>query len=65
MEIPVNWQQFVDLSFYAICTGGLAYMVKFLSKISDSINELNKQMAVIIERTGSHENRIQKLEVGG
>lgn len=65
----LEFSRFVEWAFGAIIAGGAAYSTRFLSQISRSIAELNKQVSVIIERTAWHEKtitrhdeRISKLE---
>lgn len=40
----------------------LYYGVQQLSKMRDSMERLNKALAVVIERTANHEKRISNLE---
>lgn len=47
------------LSFIA---GLLAFAVTFLKEMADSVNRLNSQMAVVIERMATYDARIEKIE---
>lgn len=57
-----HYQQTIDTLFYAIVTGGIGYACTFLAKLSKAISELNKNIAVVIERMADHDYRIQRLE---
>jgi hypothetical protein len=43
----------------AICGAYIAYNV---NKLTDSVNELNTKIAVVVTRVDSHEHRLNKLE---
>ena len=57
-----DYQPIVATAFYAVITGGIGFMIHFLSNLNGSISELNKQIAVVIEKMSDHDRRIQKLE---
>ena len=38
------------------------YIAKTLSKLTDSVGELNTNVAVLLEKTDGHEKRITRLE---
>jgi hypothetical protein len=58
----MEFVKFVEWAFYGIVSGCAIYLVTILSSIKDSIDKLNINMAVIIEKTHYHEKRIEKLE---
>ena len=58
----MDFTKFVEWAFYGIIGGCSVYLVTIISGIKDSIDKLNINMAVIIEKTSSHEKRIEKLE---
>ena len=59
-----HWQSLIDTAFYAIVSSALGLAVKFLCEIGKSISELNKRIAVVIEKLADHDYRIQRLEQG-
>lgn len=68
----MQFDQFVSWAFQASLTGAVIYGVTLLGRMRDSIDELNIKVAVIIERTASHEktldfhnDRITKIEARG
>ncbi len=58
----MDFAKFVEWTFYGIIGGCSVYLVSIISGIKESIDKLNINMAVIIEKTSSHEKRIEKLE---
>ena len=57
-----GWLMAIDRMFFAILTGLLAFAVSFLKDVADSVNKLNVQMGVVIERMENYDERIEKLE---
>lgn len=65
----MNFDSFKDvllIGLAGICIAILSFLgnslLSILSKIKDSIDELNKQIAVVIERTDNHEKRLDRIE---
>jgi hypothetical protein len=54
----MDFAAFKDWAFLGVLTGG----VYILWQIKTSVDELNVKIAVVINRTDSHEKRIEKLE---
>jgi len=57
-----GWPMAIDRMFFAILTGLLAFAVSFLKDVADSVNKLNVQMGVVIERMDNYDERIEKIE---
>jgi hypothetical protein len=62
MDSPADWQQFVDRCFYGVVTGGIAFLVISLQRLCNSVNRLNKNIAVIIRAISDHDHRIKRIE---
>jgi len=58
----IEFNQFVQWAFYALISGCAMYLTTILNGLKTSVEELNIKMATIIEKTSSHEKRIEKLE---
>lgn len=58
----IQFTDFVQWSFYGLISGCAIYLTSILSGLKLSVDELNIKMATIIEKTSSHEKRIEKLE---
>jgi len=58
----MDFVKFVEWVFYGVIGGCSIYLVTIISGIKESIDKLNINMAVIIEKTHYHEKRIEKLE---
>lgn len=58
----LNFGKFVDLAFYAIVTGAIIFAANKMDKVSDSINDLNQKIAVVIVQVGAQDKRIDRLE---
>lgn len=65
----MEWQQFLGWAFQGLIAGCVAYGVAILSKMSKSIEELNKHVAILLERDSAkqyrlddHETRLRQLE---
>lgn len=65
----MDFGKFVEWAFLAIIGGSVAWSAGFLSRISQSVTELNVKLATIMERLSwqsreldDHGNRIRKLE---
>ena len=55
-------QQFFDWAFKSIITGCIVYGVGVMSKLQASVENLNVNVAVVIERVANHEKEIERLE---
>lgn len=59
---PLNFAQFIDWIFL----GGIAFLaqqgVKRMGELSESINQLNTKMALVIATTSTQDKRIETLE---
>lgn len=58
----MDWSQAKDLIIEFLAAGICTVLVYELHELRTSVNSLNEKMALIIERTTSHETRISKLE---
>lgn len=56
----MQFSEFVQYCFYGVASGGTMLGVKILWSLKDSIDTLNKQIAIIIERTTYHEKQLEK-----
>lgn len=67
MELPVSdspqYIHLVTWGFYGMISLIGWIGLRLLSKLSDSVGELNKKVAVVIERVDSHEKRLDKHDV--
>lgn len=66
-----DYSQFVDWVFTGVLSGGVIVGVNILSKLRDSVERLNTNVAIIIDKVDrhesnldSHEERIRALEFG-
>lgn len=54
-----------DVATWAFCAGWSAiglFIAGRISSMSESVEKLNVNVAVVIEKVGNHEKRIEKLE---
>jgi hypothetical protein len=56
----VEWAQFVQWAFYGLITIIAMYTARSIKKLVSSVELLNKNVAVIIEKTKWHEKIIDK-----
>lgn len=54
----MQFEPFVMRLFMAILCGGATLGITFLSKISSKLSDLDKKLAVIIEKNNQHEKEI-------
>jgi hypothetical protein len=54
----MDFNEFKEWAFLGLLSGG----VYILYTLKQAIDDLNIKMAVIIEKTGNHERRIENLE---
>lgn len=65
MEFTAFYQQLFWLSFTVIgvlITGIAGYVAAQLHALSESVNALNKNVAVILEKVSAHESEIGELK---
>lgn len=53
---------FVDKVLWSMLAGSVLMGVNQLKDISTTISTLNERMAVVVERVGNHEKRLDTLE---
>jgi len=56
----MEFSHFVEWAFYGILSGCALFAVSILSKLNSSVAELNAKVAVVIEKTLSHEKRLDR-----
>jgi len=59
----IDWHEFFTWMLLGGISAIASYIAKSVGKMSKSIEDLNRHMAVIVERTTNHEKRISKLEL--
>ncbi len=58
----MEFQEFVRWMFYGLMGSVGTYGVYILNQMKDSVEKLNINVAVVIERTENHEKRLDRLE---
>lgn len=58
----IHWNDFASWLFYGVMGGCSVYGVSILSGLKCSVDSLNIKVATLLERTATHERRIEKLE---
>lgn len=61
----VKWNDFVGWLFFALLSYFAYDMNTTMKDMSHSVNDLNKNVAVVIFQSANHEQRIQTLEHKG
>lgn len=56
----MDWNQFFGWGFQAMIAGGVGYAAYCMGQVKVSIEELNKQMAIIIERDVWHTKWLER-----
>lgn len=56
----MEFKQFIEWVFYGVIGGSSIYGVKILASLKNSVDELNKQVAIIIEKTTWHEKWLER-----
>lgn len=56
----ISFPHFVEWAFMAIVSGAAVFAVNTLRNLDRSVNELNVQIAIIIEKTASHERWLER-----
>lgn len=59
----MDWSHFVEWAFQAVLAGCAIYASQAMKGLKESIEELNKQMATIIERDVWHTKWLERLDV--
>jgi len=61
-KLGVDFQfiQFIQWGFYALLSGVALYAVKVLSKLEDSVEQLNVNFASMLEKDKTHERDISR-----
>lgn len=57
-----DFSHFVEWAFYGIVGGASVFAVNILAKLRDSVEALNVRVAVIIEKTETHEKILERHE---
>ncbi len=60
----MEFQEFAKWLFYGLMGSVGTYGVYILNQMKDSVEKLNINVAVVIERTENHEKRLDRLENG-
>lgn len=60
--LMIQYQDFIQWLFYGVVGGSAIYGVQILGKMKESIDSLNINVATLLERSASHEKRIERLE---
>lgn len=55
-------KEFIQWGLQALLGGAVVYAAAKLSKITDSVDDLNKSIATILERTSWHEKELNKQD---
>jgi len=58
----IPYDQFIQWLFYGVMGFCAVYGVSIFAKMKDSIDQLNINVAVLLERTAAHEKRLEDLE---
>ncbi len=58
----MEWQEVASYIFGFMGVAIAGWVARSIDKMRDSVEHLNVQIAVVISRTDSHEQRISKLE---
>jgi len=58
----MDFQEFFRWVFYGLMGGVCTYGVYILGKLQDSVEKLNINVAIVVERTENHEKRLDRLE---
>jgi hypothetical protein len=58
----MEWQQVAEKLFYFLASGCAFWVARSISKMSESVEQLNLKMAAVLEKINSHEHRIARLE---
>jgi hypothetical protein len=58
----MEWQEVAEKLFYFLSSAVVFWVGKSISNMSNSVEQLNLKIAVLLEKVNSHEHRIAKLE---
>lgn len=56
----IPWEKFLEWAFYGVISGGTLMVVAFLRSIKDSIVELNKSVAIMLEKSEWYEKKLEE-----
>lgn len=56
----MNWSSFLEWAFQALSAGCIGYAAYCMGQLKASVEELNRQMAVILERDVWHTKWLEK-----
>lgn len=56
----MDFQKFVEWTFYSLLGGMAVYVVHQISELTNSVVELNKNLAVILEKMLWHDKMLDK-----
>ena len=59
----MEFAKFIEWAFYGIVSGSAVYAVSMLGKITRSIEKLNINVAVIVEKISGHEKILDRHEI--
>jgi hypothetical protein len=59
----MEWQTFAEWALQGILAGGVTYAAWVLGKLNNSIQTLNQQMAVILERDQWHTKWLERHDL--
>lgn len=58
----LDWGHFVDRAFWGILTAAAIFVSSQINKMSSSIDELNKTMAVVLYQNSESHDRLNKID---
>lgn len=58
----MNFQSFAEWLFYGVLSGAAVYISYMLKQLSDSVHQLNIQLAIILTKSEVQEKRLDKVE---
>lgn len=58
----IDWNSFVQWLFYGVVGGCAIYGCNIIAGMKNSIDTLNNNVGILLERTSNHEKRLDKLE---
>lgn len=59
----MEFSNFIQFAFYAVAGGSIPFLITILKDLSNSVNELNKNVAVMIKTQENHQKSIDRHEV--
>lgn len=61
MEVKLN--NMIQWAFQSVVAGGIIYGVGVIGDLEDSVNALNQNVAIVVERTAWQQKEIDKLDL--